>query len=65
MICISDFGSGQERGKRHAPNYSRREIFGYLRRAATAKDVATRMREHLAGLRKQHSAKTLRKIAHG
>jgi hypothetical protein len=22
MICISDFGSGQERGKRHAPNYS-------------------------------------------
>jgi hypothetical protein len=46
-------------------NALRREIFGNLRRAATAKDVATRMREHLAGLRKQHSAKTLRKIAHG
>jgi hypothetical protein len=22
MICISDFGSGQEQGKCHAPNYS-------------------------------------------
>ena len=31
-------------------NALRREIFGNLRRAATAKDVATRMREHLADL---------------
>ena len=47
-------------------NALRREIFGHLRRVATAKDVATRMREYLAGLRKQHSAKTLRRNhAHG
>ena len=42
-------------------NALRREIFGNLGRAATAKDVATRMREHLADLRKQYSAKTPRR----
>ena len=47
-------------------NALRREIFGNLGRAATAKDVATRMREHLADLRKQYSAKTPRRNhAHG
>ena len=47
-------------------NALRGEIFGNMRRAATANDVATRMREHLAGLRKQHAAKTLRRNhAHG
>ena len=47
-------------------NALRREIFGNLGRAATAKDVATRMREHLADLRKQYSAKTpKRNHAHG
>jgi hypothetical protein len=47
-------------------NALRREIFGNMRRAATANDVATRMREHLAGLRKQQAAKTLRRNhAHG
>ena len=47
-------------------NALRREIFGNLGRAATAKDVATRMREHLADLRKHYSAKTPRRNhAHG
>jgi hypothetical protein len=47
-------------------NALRREIFGNPWRAATAKDVATRMREHLADLRKQYSAKTPRRNhAHG
>jgi hypothetical protein len=47
-------------------NALRREIFDNLGRAATAKDVATRMREHLADLRKQYSAKTpKRNHAHG